>query len=284
MSKRKVNRLTDITVEKVGLVSLGANQETFFLLKSVDEELNMSDTEQKVDVDTIVDKISNDENLLQKIASKLGLKKLVAEGEPEAEGLELEPEPEAEQPEPEVEAEAEEPELELGPEAELEPEVEEPELEPEGGELEKIGKKFEDLEKANRELSERLENAEKVLLEKQAAIERQGFLSKAAQFRCVPVAQDVLADNLYKLSKTDDSIFEFFVSTLSAMDKALGDAGLFAETGTSESFTTDSDELIKKAVEAGNSEEIKKLMLELDPEQAEKLIESRRARTKSRVR
>jgi len=283
MSTRKVNQLSDVVVEKVGLVSLGANQETFFLLKSVEEELDMSDTDQEmVQEELVAEPVISEDSLAEKVVA--GIKKLLGADEPKEAEVEAEAEADAEQDEPESEEAEVEPELLAEEEVEKSAD-EKQEQEVESGDApDEVIEKMSALEKANLDLLDRLEKMEQALLEKNEAVEKQEFIAKAAEFHCVPVAPDVLAEQLYKLHKTDNELFGFWTNLLVAMDKSLSDAGIFSEVGTTQGEVSDKDELIKTAVETGNFDELKKLMLGLDADAAQKIIDGRRAVTKSRVR
>lgn len=267
----KVNRLTDVEVQKVGLVSLGANQERFFLLKSVQEDVMPEDQVTAPDTDQILD----DESWIEKLKTRLGLNKqdeAVAE-EPEAEvevGAESEGEVEAEaEPEVEPEVEVEQPADEPIAEEEVEKRDEQPET------IEKVDA----LEKANRELSERLEKAEAMLAEQQERAARAEFVEKVDALRCVPVEKSALVDRLHQLYKADSDLYGFFYGVLSAMDKALADAGLFIETGTTEVEEKDTDAVIQKAIASGNADELAKALFALPKDEANAIIEARRKKT-----
>jgi hypothetical protein len=98
-----------------------------------------------------------------------------------------------------------------------------------------------------KQLNERVEKAEATAAQERESRERVVFLQKADEFSAVPVAKADLADNLYRLSKSDAKMYDFFTGVLKAMNAQVADMqdGLFVEKGTTQ-FTPETGSIADK--------------------------------------
>ena len=248
MPKQKVHKLTDVDVHTVGLVSMGANQETFFLLKS--QEDDMPDEETQVETTEVVG-VPQEEQVHAGLLKSIGdmFRSILKEKKEEEVVMETNV----------VEtSEVRETEQEVAKAAEIQAQV--------------VA-----LQKANEALIERLEKAEADAKAERDAREKRDWVEKAGGYAAVPVPVEELAEQLHFLYKADPERAEFWMTTLKAIDNQLREAGLFAEVGTSQSRvqkgTTDAlDEVIK----TGDVEQIKEAYLQLGKNKGFDYLENRR--------
>ncbi len=88
------------------------------------------------------------------------------------------------------------------------------------------------LEQSLKETKEKLATTEKKADEVEKANTELVYLEKAKSFASLPVKPDELAKHFAVLSKSKDTL-DYFFALLDAVNKMAGDAGLFSELGTS---------------------------------------------------
>lgn len=256
--KKKINKLHDVEVQAVGLVSVGANQEQFFLLKSQDAEVDMSDK-----VDTIADEV--DDEVVESFATRLWKSfsaKLAARKDEEV--VEKAPEVEVvEEQQPEVAAETEA-EAEVEKSAAVEEKVEDEE---------KVA-----LAKANQELQDRLEAVEKALKEKEDAVERAEYVKKAQEFGHLGVDGEVLAEQLHFLAKADEGRYAFWTGLLASVEAKAKDSGLFDEIGKSgdDGEQKDFEAQLVEAIAKSGDKSIRDTLASMSRDEAEAYLCGRR--------
>lgn len=268
MAKKKINKLHDVEVQTVGLVTVGANQEQFFLLKSQDaEEHTMSDQVVEVAPVDVDDEVV--ENFATRLYKSL-VSKFAATPKDEVEAVE-------------AETVVEEVSVEKAPEAEVveeqQPEVE-AETEVEKSADEEVVDEKVALEKANLDLAARLEAVEKQLKAKEEEAEKQVYVQKAQEFAHLGVDGAALADNLYFIAKADPARYQFWTEMLESFEARSKDSGLFDEIGKSGNDgenDKDFESALVDVIKAGDPKAISEKLASMTREEAEAYLFGRRA-------
>jgi len=251
----QIHKLSDIEVESVGLVSLGANQKKFFLLKSMKEVNDMSD--KNTDTSTVQPTVDAEEQaqveVTDGVLAKIGdfVRSLVKKEALVAEGGE--------------------PEVEVETEPVVEADVAEAKLE--------VAERIEVLTKANETLLSRLEKAEKAFAIERDAREKAEYVEKAKVFKSVPAKIEELAEQLHFLYKTDEKRGEYWYSLLKAVDAQMKDGGIFTEVGSDENVAAGDGDLvakIEKIAEKGTIEDVRKALFEMGSDAAYDYLADRR--------
>src|SRR3990167_4534821 len=166
MPKQKIHKLTDVDVHTVGLVSMGANQETFFLLKSQEDE--MPNDEIQVETTEVVGESQEEHKGLLK--SIEGMFRSILKEKKEEEAV-----------------------METNVET---PKVQENEQE-EVAKAAEIQAQVVALQKANEALIQRVEKAEADAAAEREAREKRDWVEKAGGYAAVPVPAEDLAEQLH---------------------------------------------------------------------------------------
>lgn len=262
--KKKVNKLHDVEVQAVGLVTVGANGEQFYLLKSQQgAEETMTD---QVMEDVVVEETQDDvaKGLAARIWESLKSKFTEVPSDEEA----------AVEKASEAEVVAEQ-QPEVANEAQVEPEV--------VAEVEKAAPVVDDrdvLMKANVALAERLEAVEKQLQETQDEKERLVYVQKAQEFSHLGVDGATLADNLHFIAKADKERYAFWTGLLAAVEARTKDTELFEEIGKSADTAGDPQDFETKLVDLiknGDAKSIREKLASMDRDQAREYLSQRHA-------
>ena len=282
--------LADIEVDTLGLVSRGANREEFFLMKNATEGTPAAETNDAAVAATVTQTIwQRLINLFQKAALHVESEDddaatatgLVATTDAAAATSDSESESEDDD-EAEAEAEAVMTKTDVVAEPASAPEIikEEARVDPETIEIAEpiVTIKTEDvmaeenISKAEYEtIAKRLEVAEVELAKARAEKEQQVWLTKAAGFGYLPVAQTELAAHLYNLAKLDEAEAQWVVDVLKAVDNMVTDSGMFVEKG----HNLPEVDAVTKAMQAADP---KAALLGLPKAQAEAYLSAVRGR------
>jgi len=257
---QEIFELSEVEVETLGLVTQGANRESFFLLKN--KEGVMKDVMEDVqpEVETTARSVLGWLGTLFKHAAESSDLKPDIEKEDvvteEVQAVVAEVEQATEQVEPAVKEATKEivkEELNMSDEKDVKAPVEEPrvtkteiKVEPviEKAEakidLSAIEKRQAELEKANQEL-----HAE--LTKQRDLREREVMFVKAQSYGQMPIAAKELADQLHWLSKEDATRYEWWSELLRTLDNQLSDASIYTEKGT-----TQITDAVETAMKSGN--------------------------------
>jgi len=199
--KKAKNALTEVSVDTVGLVSSGANRETFFLLKSM-KESEMDQTNTTVQPAAGVDEGKLVERVYERF---MNLFKAQPKDQPTEVASEMAGEHEAL-----AKANAD---LQL-----------------------QIAKAQETAAKAISD-AEEVRKAMAIEIDRR---ETQIYFEKASAFGRFPISAKELGEQLRFVYKQDANRGDFWTGLLKAVDAQMEDSGLFFETGTTESDEADS--------------------------------------------
>ena len=132
-----------------------------------------------------------------------------------------------------------------------------------------------DISKAEYEsIAKRLEVAETELAKAREEKAQQVWLTKAAGFGYLPVAQAELAGKLYSIAKLDGALAEWVVDVFKAVDNMVADSGLFVEKG----HNIPEVDAVTKAMQAADP---KAALLGLPKAEAEAYLAAVRARIRN---
>ena len=269
------SELTEVSVEKLGLVTNGANQETFFLLKSAANDTatvsneNATATVSQPDQQEIQIADEVTKSVWQRITN---LFKQALEPEHQAEvlaeiGVEkavCAPEEAASDPEKEDDEEEEQPVMKSIKESPM-------------SEMEMVAKAQYDLLAVTvTDLQTRLAKAEQVAEDARDASTLQAYIAKADALVALPISALDLGTNLHQLAKLDVKLANYFEAVLKAADTLLLDLGIYTERGTSSAAESDP---ILKAAKSANPKEA---LLSLSARDQAEYLAKRQAATANR--
>lgn len=246
--KQQTYKLKDVDVETVGLVSKGANRKPFFLTKSEDEEDNSMADElevQETPVEELEDRVEVTEEQVEKGLVAF-FAKLFKGGES-------------------VEEPKEEPVVTVIPE-----------------EIQKQIDAIPELIQTTKELSEKLEKAQKDLADANADVEKRTFLAKSDKLTSIGADRGELADFMVFLHKADSEKLEWFEGFVTGMNAKLAEAGIYEEIGKNDAPEQD-DDPIQALIKSGEAEDIKDAYIKMgnDPELAAKYLRQRRTEVRT---
>lgn len=258
-NNKGLHKLVDVEVETVGLVTDGANQEEFFLLKS--DELPEGQLEQ---VEEVKD-MPNEQDV-----EKTDVEEVVETTEV-AETPETESVVDASQDSLSKEdvgavrrflnlfkSEPEEAQEDVPADTDLKSEVEE------------LRKAQDDLKT---ELAKAKEDAEKEREERA----NQEYVEKANSYKSLPIKADEFATHFRAIAKSAPESVEWFEALLRAVDNQLQESDIFKETGNSE-ITDEPDGILEKAqklVNDGEADNLKDALLSTSVNEAEAYVQKR---------
>jgi len=281
VSDEVIFELSDVEVETLGLVNRGANREEFFLMKNaedqnIESELAISDAITK----TVWQRIMG---LFQKAAQDVVPNAMLdTEDETEEETEDMEKDTAKEStltsktaladPEP------------VAPEAVIVATAKEDIVTPETvitepvitvvkeDHMEENVMAENEISKADYEaIAKRLELAETELAKARDEKEQQVWLTKAAGFTYLPIAQAELAGKLYTIAKLDAGLAEWVAEVFKAVDNMVADSGMFVEKG----HNIPEVDAVTKAMQAADP---KAALLGLPKQEAEAYLAAVRAR------
>ena len=263
------NELIEVDVEKLGLVTNGANQETFFLLKSAANDAatvsaeNATATVSQPDQQEIQKEVER--NVWQRITA-LFKQALEPEHKPEVLAeitkVECANEDDEEDKEDESPVAKQEPIMEVTPMSDVET----------------VAKaQYDLLATTVEDLKTRLAKAEEKAALADDASRLQESIAKARALEALPINATELGTNLHKLAKSDPQLAIYFDAVLKAADKLLLDLGIYGERGTSR--TADASDPIEKAASATDP---RAALLSLDKRAQAEYLAKRQAATAGR--
>jgi hypothetical protein len=141
--------------------------------------------------------------------------------------------------------------------------------------------KLEAIAKANAELTERVEKAEREAAVEKESRERSIYFQKASEINALPVSTTELADHMYWLRKSDAKRADWFEAVLKAVDSQLRTSELFVEKGTTRTPTEAT--LIEKAetlVKSGKAATLREALLSMDPAEQARYVMGRQHESK----
>lgn len=252
---KKLFKLRDIDVHSVGLVTMGANREKFFLMKSQeDQSMPTQDQVPAEALDETTDELP--EGVAEKVTkivndalTKLGINK-DADADVEEEIVEDEPGVE-----------------DVAGDGDAETEV----AKGEDAILVKVDK----LVDANRQLTDRLVKAENALNQERESRTRQEFIAKAQVFKSLPEAPSELGEKLMKLYGHDEKLGDYFYTLLKSLDEQLEKAGIFSEYGSSEVDESSLSDL-EKAARDGDPDKVLEAIDKMNAKEAQAYLDERR--------
>jgi len=272
-----MNELKEVEVEKLGLVTNGANQETFFLLKSADAATvsieNATATvsqpdQQEVQKEDLAGQV--EKSVWQRITA-LFKQALEPEHQPEvlAElGVEKAECATASDPEEEDDEEEDAPVMKQESILEVPP----------MSDVEMVAKaQYDLLANSVTDLQTRLAKAEAIAESARDTSALQAAIVKAGELVALPINATDLGTNLHKLAKADPELAKYFEAVLKASDKLLLDLGIYGERGTSNVAET-TDPILK----AAQSADPRAALLALSPREANEYLAKRQAATAGR--
>lgn len=262
--------LTNVEVEKLGLVTVGANQEQFFLLKSdpVAGEPVASTADNNELVETVTksvwaklvdffkakdakpedDMSEEEQSMADDEEDELGKKKKVCKDDSDI----------AKATDPVANIISEEPQMS-------------------DANVEMVAKAQYDLLAGTvDDLKTRLAKAESIAEAARDASALQDAIAKAGALEALPINPSELGTNMHKLAKSDPQLALYFDAVLKAADKLLLDLGIYGERG----ITTGNDaDPVMKAAQSANPREA---MLSLNRRDAAEYLAKRQAATGGR--
>jgi len=284
-------KLTDVTVEKLGLVTDGANQETFFLLKSEDVvdgapvanaiEPLVEGTNTEQVAEQVADQVTK--SVWQKLLAIF--KAATAPVDDKGPLDETEPDdvcPDCNKPMAEcvcdkpiaktIETTTNETLTRVS--NVVTKNMEEPIM----SDIEMVAKAQYDLLSGTvDDLKTRLAKAEALA---ETARDQQALnesIAKAQELAALPINPTELGTNLWKLAKADAQLAIYFDAVLKASDRLLWDLGIFGERGTDK--VADQTDPVLKAAQSANPREA---LLNLNKRDAAKYVAMRQAATSGR--
>ena len=259
-NNKQLHKLVDVEVDTVGLVTDGANQETFFLLKSELEsegqleqvkEVNDMPNEQdvkKTDVEEVVETVETEavetsettvDEASQDSLSKedVGLLRRIAnlfKSEPE----------------------------EVADDTPADDNLE---------------SKVAELQKAQDDLKAELAKAKEDAEKEREERVNQVYIEKANSYKSLPIKADEFATHFRVIAKTAPESVEWFEALLRAVDNQLQESDIFKETGNSE-IKEEPDGIFEKAQALVNDEkakDLKEALLSISADEAEAHVQKR---------
>lgn len=219
--KKKQYVLSDVEIHTVGLVNRGMNDETFFLMKSQDKQVEEENNLDNINEEPNMKKDESTEtDVLLEQQLKQQVKKTVLDSLREL----------------------------------FTPKHQEDEKSPKPEEVtQEYGRRFESLEKANSELKTNLAKAQEELEQERERRAKNVLLEKARQFRALSINQIELADQLYIISKAIPESLVWLETMLKSVDNQLREANLYNEFGSSQTpESLEITEKIEKLAKAGS--------------------------------
>ena len=134
---------------------------------------------------------------------------------------------------------------------------------------------YEVLAKSVELLKDRLAKAEAEAEAARDSRERDARIAKAAELTALPVTAVELGSNLHKLAKFDPALAQYFDALIKTADNMLNGLGVFQEYGTSQM-----PELSEPVMKAAQSADPRAALLSLNARDAAKYVASRQAATR----
>ena len=245
-----INELEDVTVEKLGLVTAGANRETIFLMKSDPAVAEGSDSLEAKVAETIWAKLTrvlksivegqSVEAVTEHIVKEQHMMQPMDEDMDEEKAKEMLAEEEKKHKKDMPEADSASHKLEKGATTMSEKEM--------------IAKSdYDILAKSVEQLNARLVKAEAEAEAARDSREREARIVKAAELSALPVTAVELGGNLHKLAKLDPALEQYFSALIKTADEMLTGLGIFEERGTAQAAAF--VEPVAKAAKSANPRE-----------------------------
>jgi len=270
-----MNELIDVNVEKLGLVTVGANQEQFFLLKSAtDAGEPVANTSELTDNSAIVETVTK--SVWAKLVDFFKAKDAPMPSEEEQALADEEDELEKKKKEVCKDVDTiDTPATDIAKATSVATKVEEPQMSDVNVEM--VAKAQYDLLAGTvDDLKTRLAKAEATAEASRDSAALQDAIAKAGALEALPINPSELGTNMHKLAKSDPQLALYFDAVLKAADKLLLDLGIYGERG----ITTGQD--IDPVMKASQSADPRAALLGLDRRSANEYLAKRQAATGGR--